>query len=143
VHRLESAFSKIEFQSENKWQVFENPFKDTFVSNNDVVNFSFGYTYVGRQNYDKWVNYDSTLEYPDVYNYETLEWAFQVNLNRPQTIPYSPEFIAWCNDRGVKPITNQIPIGIFESISERLTSYREIVYRNSVAGNGLELKTNT
>jgi hypothetical protein len=47
VHRLEHFFTKdIEFKAQSKWQVFDNPFQDTMISNNDVVNLSFGYTYV-------------------------------------------------------------------------------------------------
>ena len=54
VHRLELFFAKnIEFKSLAKWKVFENLFKNQMISNNDVVNFSFGYTYVGRQYYNK------------------------------------------------------------------------------------------
>ncbi len=87
VHRLEHFFTKdIEFKAQSKWQVFDNPFQNTMISNNDVVNLSFGYTYVGRQFYNKWQFWDTDLEFVDHYNYETLEYAFQLNLDRPQTI---------------------------------------------------------
>jgi hypothetical protein len=132
VHRLETFFTKkIEFQSETKWQVFDNPFLDNMISNNDVVNFSFGYTYVGRQYYDKWQHWDSELACQDHYNYETLEYAFQLNLSRPQTIPYSKEFIEWCQHKNVPPIACQIPIANMVDIEKNLKYYRTILYRNS------------
>ena len=53
IHDLESSFVNMEFKADNKWEVFENPFRDTMISSNDIVNFSFGYTYVGRQYYNK------------------------------------------------------------------------------------------
>jgi hypothetical protein len=82
VHGLEDPFnqSNLEFSAEKKWEIFPNPFIDTLVSNNDIVNFSFGYTYVGRQYYDKFINFDDDLVYKDHYNYENLEFSFQLNL---------------------------------------------------------------
>lgn len=136
VHRLESFFShKIEYKSDQKWKVFDNPFQQTMVSNNDVVNFGFGYTYVGRQYYNKWQNFDTALRYPDHYNYETLEFAFQINLARPQTIGYSPEFLEWCSRRQVRPISTQIPIANAVDLDKNLKYYRTILYTNSRQGN--------
>lgn len=141
VHRLEGYFSKnIEFRSEKKWQVFENPFRSTMISNNDVVNFSFGYTYVGRQYYNKWQYYDTNLECTDHYNYETLEYAFQINFDRPQTVPYSKEFLEWCQMQGVPPISTQIPIANAVDLERNLKHYRTILYKNSLAGNRASIK---
>jgi len=132
VHRLESFFDKkIEFKNDQKWQVFDNPFIDTMTSNNNVVNFSFGYTYVGRQNYDKWKHFDTDIEFKDLYNYETLEWAFQINLGRSETVPYSKEFLSWCTDKNVKPVTTQIPLANVVDLEKNLYYYRTILYKNS------------
>jgi hypothetical protein len=133
VHRLESSFNKsnLEFKADQKWNVFDNPFVDTLTSNNDVVNFSFGYTYVGRQYYDKFVNFDTNLQYNDHYNYEQLEFAFQLNLAKPQTIPYSKEFLTWAEQNNIRPITTQLPIANLENIDNKLFDYRKILYRNS------------
>jgi hypothetical protein len=140
VHRLESFFSNnMEFQSQQKWNVFDNPFFENFVSNNDRVNFSFAYTYVGRQYYDKWKNFDTELACLDHYNYETLEFAFQINLARPETIAYSPEFLSWCADNQVRPITTQIPIGNVIDLEKNLTHYRQMLYNNSAADNRASL----
>jgi hypothetical protein len=133
VHRLESAFNKttLEFKADQKWNVFDNPFTNTMLSNNDIVNFSFGYTYLGRQYYDKFSNFDTSLQYNDHYNYETLEFAFQLNLAKPQTIPYSSEFVEWTNQHNVRPITSQLPIANLANIDSNLFEYRKILYRNS------------
>ena len=121
VHRLEHFFSNdVEFKSDAKWKVFDNPFLDSMVSSNDVVNFSFGYT----------------------YNYETLEYAFQINLDRPQTIPYSKEFISWCDKSGVKPISCQIPIANIVDLEKNLTYYRTMLYKNSQSGNRAKIIIN-
>lgn len=136
VHRLEHFFSgALELKSDRKWQVFDNPFVDGIYSSNDVVNLSFGYTYVGRQYYNKWQYFDTELEFDDHYNYEQIEWAFQINLSRPQTIPFSREFLAWCEQKGVPPISTQIPIANVVDLEQDLKYYRTMLYRNSAAGN--------
>lgn len=140
VHRLESFFTKdIEFKTDCKWEVFDNPYLDTFVSNNNHVNFSFGYTYVGRQCYDKWKHFDTELEFSDHYNYETLEWAFQINLGRPETISYSPEFLSWCSSKNMKPTARQIPLANVIDLEKNLHHYRTVLYKNSRAGNRAKL----
>jgi len=131
IHRLESAFSNFEFKASDKWEVVKNPFIDNMVTNNDVVNFYFGYTYVGRQYYNKFRFFDSKLEYPDHYNYENLELAFQINLSRQETIPFSKESISWAEENGVKLIAEQVPIGNLIGLEDNLLEYRKILYRNS------------
>jgi hypothetical protein len=141
VHRLESFYAhNIEYKSKYKWQVFDNPYQDTMVSNNDVVNFSLGYTYVGRQFYNKWQYWDTELEFVDHYNYEKLEFAFQINLDRPQTIPFSKEFLDWQQRKDVKPISTQIPIANIVDLEKNLKYYRTMLYKNSESGNQATLK---
>lgn len=133
VHRLESLFNKLnlEFKADKKWQVFDNPFCDSMITNNDIVNFSFGYTYVGRQYYNKFRFFDTSLKWPDHYNYESLEFAFQLNLFNPETIPFSSEAQAWAAQQGIKLVAEQIPIANLENIEQNLFDYRKILYRNS------------
>lgn len=133
IHRLEHSFNSktIEFKADSKWEVFDNPFVDTMVSNNDKVNLSFGYTYVGRQYYNKFRFFDTDLECPDNYNYEKLELSFQLNLSRPETIPFSKEAIDWANSKGIRLIAEQLPIANIVDLESNLFEYRKILYRNS------------
>lgn len=144
VHRLETSFNRqnLEFSADNKWEVFSNPCLDTMVSNNDIVNFSFGYTYVGRQYYNKFEYFDSDLLYKDHYNYETLEFSFQLNLQRPQTICYSPELVEWTKKHNVPMITTQLPIANIPDIESKLFEYRKILYRNSRDDNRAKIVLN-
>jgi hypothetical protein len=143
VHRLETCFNKLnlEFSGKSKWEVFDNPFKDSIISNNNVVNFSFGYTYVGRQLYNKFELFDTELKYKDHYNFETLEYSFQLNLNKPQTILFSKEFLAWCREHNIKPITTQIPLANIVDLEKNLFEYRKILYRNSKQNNQASIIT--
>jgi len=142
VHDLEMSFGKenLEFSADNKWEVFDNPFIDSIISNNNVTNFSFGYTYVGRQYYNKFEVFDDNLTYPDHYNYEQLEFSFQLNLQKPQTIPYSKEAVAWAEKHSVPLITNQLPIANIKDISENLFEYRKVLFRNSRDNNRASIK---
>lgn len=131
IHELENSFTRLEFKADNKWEVFNNPFLDSMITNNDIVNFSFGYTYVGRQYYNKFRFFDTELTNPDHYNYENLEFAFQLNLSQPQTIMFSNEATQWADSKGIKLVAEQIPIGNIVGISDKLFEFRKILYRNS------------
>ena len=142
VHRLERAFAQDrEYSAANKWagQGIDNPFVDTMISNMDRVNFSFGYTYVGRQTFNKWRYWDTELEFDDHYNYEKLEWSFQLNLDRPQTLAWSPEFLSWTHQQTVKPVASQIPIANIVDLEKNLTHYRKMLYNNARQSNAARL----
>lgn len=144
VHRLESAFNKsnLEFSADDKWKVFPNPFKDTMISNNSIVNFSFGYTYVGRQYYNKFEYFDDKLTYGDHYNYENLEFSFQLNLQKAQTIEFSPEAKMWAKENNIPLIATQIPIANIPNLTENLFEYRKVLYRNSRDNNRARIVLN-
>lgn len=131
VHKLESSFNNLEFKADIKWDVIKNPFRNDMYSSNDVANFSFKYTYVGRQYYSKFKNFDTKLVCPDHYNFETLEFAFQLNLLNPETIPFSNEAIQWAQNQGIKLVAEQIPIGNLVDLESNLFEYRKVLYRNS------------
>ena len=141
VHRLESIFTNhIEFNADSKWEVFDNPFRKTsMVSNPDRMNFTFGYTYVGRQLYNKFEYFDMNLDCEDHYNYETLEYSFNLNLQQPETMAFSPEFLAWCDQHGRRPMAKQIPIANIIDLHKHLTKYRKILYNNSQADNSASI----
>jgi hypothetical protein len=143
IHRLERCFNNnnLEFSGHSKWDVFDNPFKESIISNNNVVNFSFGYTYVGRQFYNKYEFFDTDLKYKDHYNYETLEYSFQLNLNKPQTILFSKEFLTWCKDHNIKPSTTQVPLANMIDLEKNLFDYRKILYWNSKNNNQASIIT--
>jgi hypothetical protein len=68
-----------------------------------------------------------------------LEFAFQINLDRPQTIPFSKEFLLWQQQKNAKPIATQLPIANIIDLEKNLKYYRTVLYKNSKAGNGAKL----
>jgi len=141
VHRLESVFTNnVEFNAVGKWEIFDNPFRKTsMVSNPDRMNFTFGYTYVGRQLYNKFEYFDMDLDCMDHYNYETLEYSFNLSLQQPETVAFSPEFLAWCDRHDRRPMANQIPVANVIDLDKHLTQYRRILYNNSQADNSASI----
>jgi hypothetical protein len=141
IHRLEKIFtSPIAFDAGAKWEIFDNPFhKTSMVSTADRVNFAFGYTYVGRQLLNKFEYFDMNLDCNDHYNYETLEYSFNLSLQQPETIAFSPEFLAWCKQHNRQPMANQIPIANMIDLDKHLTKYRKILYNNSQANNSASI----
>lgn len=135
VHNLESSFDYVEFKAPKKWEVFDNPFCSGMITNNDIVNFSFGYTYVGRQYYNKFRFFDTELKCADNFNYETLEFAFQLNLSRPETIPFSQEALSWADKHNIKCVAEQIPIANVVDLEKNLLQYRKLLFRNSKSNN--------
>ena len=128
IHDLEICFNQLCFVAEDKWEIFDNTFKD-IEFNDSITNFYLGYTYVGRQNQDKFNNFENGNN-TDYWNFETLEYSFHCNLRRPQTIPFSTEFVNWCNTNGIKVSGNKLPMGNFINLEKNLLDYRKIVYNN-------------
>jgi len=60
-----------------------------------------------------------------------LEFSFQINLQRPQTIAHSPESMAWAEKNNITLITEQLPIANISNLTENLFEYRKLLYRNS------------
>jgi hypothetical protein len=75
------------------------------------------------------------LDCQDHYNYETLEYSFNLNLQQPETVAFSPEFLAWCNQHNRRPMAKQVPIANVIGLDKHLTEYRKILYNNSRANN--------
>lgn len=135
VHAIEHSFNKINYSTDKRYDMFENKFFDEMTTSNSFSNFSFTYTYVGRRYYNKFVYFDDTLQYDDHYNFQHLEETFSLSLRRPETIPFSKEYLEWSNKNNVKPIGMTAPIANIPNLMENLTKYRTIVYNNSIQKN--------
>lgn len=139
VHRLESLLrDPIDFSSEDRYGIFDNEKFEETEFTNDRTHFSFSYTYLGRQNHDKWINFDNGSN-DDYYNFEKLEQTFNIGLCQPETRSFSPEFTEWCQENGLKPIGETIAIANIPDLQKNLFLYRRILYNNGKAGNQASL----
>ena len=140
LHRLERSFDEITYTTSNRYDVFDNPFMDITESCCKCwTNFMFDYTYLGRESYDKFRNFEDGNLYPDHYNFDKLEYTFGFNLRPPEDVPFSKEFIAWSDKNNVKPMGIKIPIANIPDLKEKQTEYRKIIYNNSIQQNKLAI----
>ncbi len=137
IHDLETYFNHLCFVSTEKWDIFDNTIQN-LQHNDSVTNFYLGYTYVGRQNQDKFNNFEN-MKNTDYWNFGTLEYSFHCNLRRPQTIPFSTEFVNWCAENGLSVSGNRLPMGNFADLEKNLFEYRKIVYNNIKQQNSASL----
>lgn len=141
IHRTEALFFKnYEYSSLYKWKVFENRFINEIETSNGITNFNIAHTYVGRQSYDKFSHFDTDLKYKDFYNFEKIEYSFNFNLCKPETIPFSKEFLDWSKKHNQKPKGYQIPIGNVVDLESNLTKYRTVLYNNAKSKNKVSIE---
>ena len=139
VHRLETLLrDPIDFTSVDRYGIFDNEKFDETEFNDDRTNFSFSYTYLGRQNHDKWINFDDGTN-NDYYNFEKLEQTFNIGLCQPETRPFSPEFAKWCQEKGLRPIGETVAIANIPDLQKNLFFYRKMLYNNGKVGNRASL----
>jgi hypothetical protein len=142
IHHIESAFEtkNIEFAAVGRYDIIDNPYKDSIVTDNGNSNFSFAYTYLGRQLYDRFTTFEDKLELEDHFNFDKLEYTFNLNLQKPERIPFSPEFLLWCKDRDIHPMGMCVPIANIVDLENNLLEYRTILYNNIKKNNAASLK---
>lgn len=142
IHHIENAFEtrNMEFASDGRYDIINNPYKDSIVTDNGHSNFSFAYTYLGRQLYDRFTTFEDKLELQDHFNFEKLEYTFNLNLQKPERIPFSSEFLSWCKDRNVRPMGMCVPIANIVDLDNNLLEYRTILYNNIKQNNAASLK---
>lgn len=140
IHRTEHLFGNfINFNySNDRYQIFTNEKWSKTTFTNDKTHLCFAYTYLGRQTYNKWEYFDTNLENDDFYNYETLEWSFDIGLYRAETQSFSKEFLEWCSNKNLKPIS-RISIANIPDLQNHLHFYRKMLYNNGKAGNSASL----
>ena len=137
VHILEESFNSIKF-SNNSYFSISNPFSK-FLLSNDICNLRIAFNHRGRTLYNKFLTFDDKLEHLDENSYDQLLGFVSLHLCRPQTINLSSEYINWCKERNVVPSGNFLNIGNLVDIQNRLTEYRQVVYRNLKSNNKFKL----
>ncbi len=140
VHGLELMFNYIKFSVSETWiKIVENPF-DKKLLTNDQANLSISFNHLGRTLYNKFCNFDTRLEFDDENSYNELLGYVTLSLQPSQSMPLSPEYVAWCKRHNREPIGNNLNIGNIPNLSEDLAKYRKIVFRNLLANNKFSIK---
>jgi len=135
LHDLEQSFN-IRFSTQG-WYSIANPFSKTILNNN-LCNLRISFHHLGRTLYNKYINFDTNLDYSDENSYDQLLGFISIHLYKPQTIELSKEYKEWCKNRNVVPTGDFLNIGNLQNIDSRLTEYRQLIYKNLLNGNKIK-----
>jgi hypothetical protein len=142
VHTLETELANFNFSvADQSWVEFTNPFSKEILTN-DISNFALAFHHLGRSLYDKFINHDHELEFDDENSYNELLGFIDIRLVPPQTIPLSKEYISWCNSHNKIPSGGHLNIANVPDLSDRLTDYRTILFKNSLQNNASSIQLN-
>jgi len=130
VHNVEVLFNRINYQAaDTDWIQIDNPFSKALATN-DICHFNIKFNHLGRPLCGKFETFDMNLEHNDENSFNELLGYVTISLKQPETIPFSKEYIAWCNEHDKIPSSRNIGIGNVVDIQDNLTKYRKVMYRN-------------
>lgn len=135
VHRLASGPYRY---ATREWVEFPNGFDKSCVTN-DKYNLTMPFNHLGRSLYNKFVYFDSELEFPDENTFDELLGIVEINLHRKETANYSVEFLEWCKRMNRAPTGEFLNLGYIKDLEENLNSYRLLLYRNLTQNNKFSL----
>ena len=141
IHQLESVLYESVQCTTASWVEFANPFSKSLVTDS-IGNFAIGFRHLGRTLYNKFSNSDLDLVYNDENTFDQLIACVDLQLAMPQTILPSAEYVAWCKRHNQIPSGNRIIIGNIPDLTNRLTEYRQIIFRNSLQNNSFTIQLN-
>jgi hypothetical protein len=140
IHNLEHIFSNLNYESNtHEWIEFKNPAPKSILTN-DKCNLRFGFHHLGRTLYQKFCTFDNDLEFNDENSYDQLLRFFTLNMEPPQTIPLSKEYVTWCNRHNRIPSGDYLNIANIVDLDQYLTSYRKIIYQNDLQKNNFSIQ---
>ena len=140
VHVIEMMFNKIQFAADIDWIEIQNVFPKTLVTNN-ICNIFLPFHHLGRTQYNKFITFDTDLEFDDENTFNELLKFVEINLAAPQTVPYSQEYINWCQHHNREPSGGiGIPLGNIPDLFLNLTKYRKMLMNNLLSNNAFTLK---
>lgn len=130
IHMLEDTFYNVRYTVDDKYLNLDNPFP-TDRCTNDICNFRIAFNHLGRTLYNKFESLDDELAADDINTYNELHGVVEISLRRPETIPFSKEYIEWCNKLKRPPSGMFLNLGNLVDYKNKLTEYRQILYNNN------------
>lgn len=135
VHMIESLFESITFTAaSSSVTICDNPYPKTYITNNQAhLRIPFGH--LGRTLSQKWTYFDHNLEFDDENSYDQLLGWVTLDLVPHQTVPFSPEYIKWCESHNRTPIGDNLNLGIIPDLTSNLSKYRGVILQNLLQNN--------
>ena len=80
--------------------------------------------------YNKFINFDEELKYPDENTFNELLGIIDIKLWRTETVPYSQQYVDWCRRHNRVPVGDRLNIGYLPDIDKKLNDYRRWLLGN-------------
>lgn len=142
VHDIELQFDDMQFFcKEYEFLFINNPFSKKHVTN-DVCNFKLGKHILGRTVRNKFQHFDMDLSIDDENTFDNFYGIVEINLQPPETLPYSKEYTAWCRSHNREPTGTYLNFGNIVDLVDKLTMYRQIIFRNLLNRNSFSIHLN-
>jgi len=130
LHKTEKMFSQC-YLGQNEDQVINmhNPFHNALSFS--TANLQLYYHDLGRNTFNKWINFDEVLDDGDTNDYVKLSADVQLNLGRSLQQQAPTNYLEWCQKHGLSSAPGRwVNLGNFVDLETQLTSYRELLMRN-------------
>ena len=131
LHFIEEMFTQ-QWSSlrDDEVGLIDNPFSDSL--SHDVANVQIVYHNLGRNTFNKWINFDDNLDIDDTNDFSQLATEIGINLVRPAEYTAPITYVDWCKEHNLTtPPGRWLNLGNIKNLQERLTEYRNMLIRNS------------
>jgi hypothetical protein len=96
------------------------------------ANINLPYENLGRSSYNKWLNFDESLETTDTNNFNELYNKISINLNRSFIIDPPKDYVNWTRNKGFEAVPNKLQLANFINLDTKQDIYRSLFMKNFV-----------
>lgn len=131
IHFIEEMFTQRWTSiDDNKVTLLDNPFENAL--SHEMANVQIVYHNLGRNTFNKWVNFDDDLDPIDTNDFSKLATEIEINLMRPVEYTVPASYVEWCTTHNIKnPPGRWLNLGNIKNLQQRQTEYRNVMIRNS------------
>ena len=96
------------------------------------ANIKIPYENLGRSSYNKWLNFDESLDSNDTNDFKEIQNKLSVNLNRSFVSQPPADYIEWVLSKGSTPKPNDLLLANFKNLDNKQDTYRALFMKNFV-----------
>lgn len=142
LHGIEKRFDAIRFKCHENWIAIPNLFSKSKVTL-DTCNLYLPFNHLGRSQYNKFITFDQDHKHQDENTFNELLGWVEINFRKPETRPFSKEYLDHCVQSGQTPSGELIPLGNIPDLTQNLHKYRVLMLNNILAKNKFQIHLHT
>lgn len=127
LHELEESWS-LRLSSDSNLMPTYNKLPKLF----GQANIKLPYENLGRSSYNKWLNFDESLETTDTNNFNELHNKLFINLNRSYITDPPKDYVSWITNKGFDAVPNDLLLANFVDLDTKQDIYRALFLKNFV-----------